>query len=344
MGDFMPMFSVIIPIYKVEMYVDKAIQSVLEQTYNDFELILVDDGSPDLCPQKCDEYAKKDNRVKVIHKINGGLVSARKSGAEIAVGKYIVCVDGDDWVDDNYLMEMANVVKLYSPDMICIEHYISNEKYNKRIKLPIEQGIYYGDDIEKIIFPILIESEKGIYFDPSIVTKIIRHDLYFRSQMSVNSDITIGEDHACTKPCIFEAKSIYILKKSFYYYRVNLESMTKNKKPFPWNGPKAIGIHFENQIDMNKFDFQAQVYRSIVHNLFNVAYSQFNRDEPYHVIKKDIKKNISDEYYRKAINNCKYRHNIKGKMALVALKYRLIFLMFFYNRIKGCEMLCRKRK
>ncbi len=94
----MPKFSIIVPIYNVEKYIEKCIDSVLAQSFTDFELILVDDGSPDRCPQICDEYAGKDNRVKVVHKKNGGLSSARNAGLEVACGEYCWMVDGDDYI------------------------------------------------------------------------------------------------------------------------------------------------------------------------------------------------------------------------------------------------------
>ncbi len=94
-----PYLSIIVPVYKVEPYIHQCVDSILAQTFADFELILVDDGSPDNCPRICDEYAELDPRVKVIHKANGGLVSARKAGLRAARGKYIGYVDSDDWVE-----------------------------------------------------------------------------------------------------------------------------------------------------------------------------------------------------------------------------------------------------
>lgn len=93
--------SVIIPIYKVDVFLKKCVDSVLNQTYNNIEVILVDDGSPDTCPEICDEYAKQDSRVRVIHKCNGGQSSARNAGINIAKGDYITFVDSDDWIDPN---------------------------------------------------------------------------------------------------------------------------------------------------------------------------------------------------------------------------------------------------
>lgn len=94
----MPKFSIIVPIYNIEKYIEKCVDSVLAQSFNDFELILVDDGSPDKCPRLCDEYAKRDTRIKVIHKKNGGLSSARNAGLDIACGDYCWMVDGDDCI------------------------------------------------------------------------------------------------------------------------------------------------------------------------------------------------------------------------------------------------------
>ena len=94
----LPLISVIVPVYKVETYLDQCVLSILRQTYKNLEIILVDDGSPDSCPKMCDEYAKRDSRVKVIHKPNGGLSSARNAGMEIASGDFIGFVDSDDWI------------------------------------------------------------------------------------------------------------------------------------------------------------------------------------------------------------------------------------------------------
>ena len=100
--------SVIVPIYRIEKYLPECIDSLLDQSFLNFELILVDDGSPDNCPKICDDYSKKDTRIKVIHKENGGLLSARKAGLKAAKGNYIAYVDGDDWVDKFYLDTMFN--------------------------------------------------------------------------------------------------------------------------------------------------------------------------------------------------------------------------------------------
>ena len=116
----MPQISVIVPVYKVEPYLDRCVKSVLNQTFSDFELILVDDGSPDECPRLCDEWATKDNRIQVIHKENGGLSDARNVGFEASTGEWITFVDSDDWLDATmYEIMLKHAANCAAQAVIC---------------------------------------------------------------------------------------------------------------------------------------------------------------------------------------------------------------------------------
>lgn len=119
----MPTISVIVPVYKVEAYIHKCIDSILSQTFTDFELILVDDGSPDRCPAICDEYAKKDKRIKVIHKENGGQSSSRNMALDCATGAYITFVDSDDYVLENMLERLYETAVAYDADIVSCNTY-----------------------------------------------------------------------------------------------------------------------------------------------------------------------------------------------------------------------------
>ena len=131
------LISVIVPIYKVEKYLKRCIESIINQTYHNLEIILVDDGSPDKCGEMCEEYSKKDKRIKVIHKENGGLSDARNKGLEIATGKYIGFVDSDDFIDKDMYKVLYNNLKNNNADMsICSIYQFENEEeivkgYNK---------------------------------------------------------------------------------------------------------------------------------------------------------------------------------------------------------------------
>ena len=113
----MDLISVIVPVYKVEKYLDRCVQSIVDQTYRNLEIILVDDGSPDRCPAMCDAWAEKDSRIKVIHKENGGVSSARNMGMKAANGKYVCFVDSDDWVDLRYVEILYGVAEAHYADI-----------------------------------------------------------------------------------------------------------------------------------------------------------------------------------------------------------------------------------
>ena len=113
----MPEISVIVPVYKAEQYLERCVKSILEQTYQNFELILVDDGSPDGSPILCDKWAEKDSRVHVIHKKNGGASSARNAGLKIAKGNWIAFADSDDWLNEIALKTLYDLAKKYNVPM-----------------------------------------------------------------------------------------------------------------------------------------------------------------------------------------------------------------------------------
>ena len=114
--------SVIVAIYNSEKFLKKNIESIINQTYKDIEIILVDDGSPDKCPEICDYYANRDNRIRVIHKKNGGTCDARNAGLAVATGEYVTIIDGDDWLEEDYVEYLYRLIRKYDVDMAMTDH------------------------------------------------------------------------------------------------------------------------------------------------------------------------------------------------------------------------------
>lgn len=147
------MISIIVPVYKVERYLDKCVKSILTQTYKDFELILVDDGSPDNCPQMCDYYAELDNRIKVIHKQNGGLSDARNVGTSIARGEFVTYIDSDDYVSNDYLSELISLQKKNAADIVVTGIEVFDEGEIPKIKKKYKVYKYTGKQaLEKMLY------------------------------------------------------------------------------------------------------------------------------------------------------------------------------------------------
>ncbi len=330
-----PLFSVVVPIYGVEPFINQCIDSLLAQTCSDFQLILVDDGSPDQCGAICDSYAEKDSRILVVHKANGGLVSARQAGAEKAAGEYVVCVDGDDWVAPGYLQSFADAIAASNADIIVSGSIWWTSETQAFSVLPsVPAGLYDRGRMEAELFSWLIEDTHCRYFPNSMWAKAFRRSLYVPLQMQVDPAFKIGEDCACVKPVVYGARSVSVITDCLYYYRQNPSAMTKNRKPFDWNGPECIARHFESHIPMAERDFQAQVYRNCVHNLFNVAVTAFYGSGSYREICALIRSQLELPYYADAIEQASFAFGSKGWLAHCALKYRWFFLMKLFNRTK----------
>lgn len=225
------MFSVIVPIYGIESYLPQCVDSLLMQSYKDFELILVDDGSPDRCPEICDSYARKDQRIKVIHKPNGGLVSARQAGIEVATGEYVVNVDGDDWVSPQMLERMYLRIMENGADVVMMSHYLAYEDRTVAVKQTFPNGFYDKAAMEREIYPNMLLNEEMQHIDYFLWVKAFRRSLITPYQLAVDRRISFGEDVACLMPMLFAAQSIYISEDPLYYYRYRMTSMSRNFQP-----------------------------------------------------------------------------------------------------------------
>ena len=177
------LLSIIVPVYNVGSFLPKCINSIISQTFTDFELILIDDGSTDNSVEICDAAAKKDSRVRVIHKENGGVVSARKAGLSVAVGKYAGYVDGDDWIDEHMYEHMINAMEKYNCDMVMCDV----EHENKSVPLSsgsthinISGGYYNREQLENNVFPKMIYT--GVFYKFGIYP-VIWNKLYKREKL-----------------------------------------------------------------------------------------------------------------------------------------------------------------
>ncbi|MCI8466473.1 MAG: glycosyltransferase family 2 protein [Lachnospiraceae bacterium] len=224
-----PLFSIIVPIYKVESYLVQCIESILQQTFQDFELLLIDDGSPDRCPEICDSYQKADIRVNVIHKKNEGLVRARETGLLAAGGRYVGFVDGDDWVEPDWLMKVAKIIHRDCPDMISYNVYLDFVNKTKKQPAMLTPGFYDKALLERNIYPVMLYTPQykfynfGVY--PSIWSKVIKREIILENRCK-NAKITMGEDACCVYASLLDTNSLYVMEDYLYHYRQNPDSMT----------------------------------------------------------------------------------------------------------------------
>lgn len=220
--------TVIVPIYKVESFLKQCVDSIIRQTYRELEIILVDDGSPDGCPTICDAYAEKDSRIKVIHKQNGGLIAARKSGVEIATGDYITFVDGDDWIAPDMYQKVADSIEKYNADCVITQFYFAYEDHQTASQYLLDRKYYSRQELENDVYPKMLFRGKWYQFGifPNCWTKVFKADIIRKHIFAVNDRIRLGEDIAFTYPCLMDCQSLSFVDEPLYYYRQNPNSMT----------------------------------------------------------------------------------------------------------------------
>lgn len=213
------LISVIVPIYNVEKYLNKCIESIINQSYSNLEIILVDDGSKDSSGIMCDSYILKDKRIKVIHKENGGLSDARNVGLDKAKGEYIVFIDSDDWIDEKMIEILYNIIKKNNSDISICDYFLA---YNEEIQTQKE-------DIE-IINLSNIEALKTIYDKDLGVCMIVAWNKLYKRNL-FKDDIRypygkIHEDEFTTYKLLYKAKKISYTNQKMYYYRQRKNSIT----------------------------------------------------------------------------------------------------------------------
>ncbi len=222
-----PMLSIIVTVFNTKDYIVDCFESILSQTFEDFELILVDDCSTDGSGKMCDSYSKKDARIHVIHHgTNKGLIAARATGVLASSGKYITFVDSDDFVDRcSYVWASSGMEK--NLDVICFGiRWIFNNQPHKDQRISETTKIYNKSEIRNHIFPTLLwDVENNIQgFNPSCCLKIIKRELWVHSiQLIQGRRFFYGEDLALTAPILFKANSIEISEKVWYNYRIRQE-------------------------------------------------------------------------------------------------------------------------
>ena len=246
-----PKISVIVPVYKTEKYLNRCIDSIINQTYKNLEIILVDDGSPDNSPSICDNYSKKDQRIRVIHKKNGGSNSARNAGFEIATGEYITFVDSDDWIDLNMYEEM---LKQVSNDVDIIRTELKKTDGQNEIgkqALPFNQLtlIDCTKDRKK-----LLKLVSDVKIHANICSMLVKKEIYDKC-IPFDSDIAFGEDLVVALKTFCLCKNILFINKHYYNYFYNDKSISKNKDRFYKNANDLVLLKEKILNTLKKYDF-----------------------------------------------------------------------------------------
>lgn len=323
--DKQPLVSVVVPIYNVEKYLERCVNSILNQTYKNLEVILVDDGSPDNSPALCDKFAEEDSRVKVIHKENGGLSSARNAGINSATGKYIGFVDSDDDIELDMYEKMLNVIQREKVDFVMADYAripADGEKYLKTLN--IRSGLYNKADIKKEIYPSLIMGG-NVDYGPLLSVWQCMYNLEFlrRNNLSFDEEVKWSEDNIFSAIMGYCADSFYYMKgEGVYHYYQNSNSITTGYRSGAWDVYLTMNRHLKQFFaDKDNGYFSNQLKLHLIYYAC-VSLGQVDRLNSKEM-REDIKSIVNTPELREAFKNVEISGITNGlKIHLWFIKHR----------------------
>ena len=310
--------SIIMPIYKTEDYVEKSVNSLLTQTYKNLEIILVDDGSPDRCPEICDNLAKQDKRIKVIHKENGGPMSAWLEGLKISKGNYITFVDSDDWAEPNYIEE------LYKPYAENPEVDLTICKYYRATDTDKVVGPATKDDLTGLITGAFLEDYKKTKVRNFTVfkgNKLFKREALLNNLKYCDPRIIMGDDICIALSTILDSKNIFIIDKPLYNYYNRPTSIVNSYKE------KLI---LQNECLYYKYNevLKDKNYYTEINSLMEHIVSVFGVVENLICSNKKNKRKIFKSFYKSILFKELFKRSLKP---IVSKKHKL-FVMVLKTR------------
>lgn len=313
----MKKISIIVPVYKVEPYLRRCIESIINQTYKDLEIILVNDGSPDNCGDICDEYAQLDKRIRVIHKENGGLSDARNAGIDIAVGKYIGFVDSDDYIAEDMYEFLVNLMEKNNADIsICGTYYVKDDKIKKSRKVSSEIRLNSETAIKEML--------GELSFNTSAWDKLYRRTLFDGIRYPKGK---LFEDLFTTYKLLDRANVIVYSSEPKYYYistqgSIMNSSFSKKKLDDFVEASEEIIEFINSKYPNSKTDAINRYVRYNISFIRQIIESDFNEKTTIERIRNKIKKNLIC-YLRS-----QYRLSSKLFAIVLTVNYSLLRILY----------------
>lgn len=319
------LFSILIPVYNVEKYLRKCLDSVVQQTFQDYEVILIDDGSTDESGSICEEYkAKYGDCIRVLHRENEGLLSARRQAFSMAQGKYCVCCDADDFLGGDALLQLARIIESEEPDMVIYNAYLYQNDQQKIFYQHIfEEGFVANEAVMDML--LLTYKINGMCLK-AVKTAIVDKDRDYSTLYRYK----YGEDLLQSIPLVLQSSKIYYLDRELYNYRQGSGMMSEGNKDFFWQyrGVNQEISVYKDQIGDTDFEQKLAVHM-MVHTCGAIGNLGYEKLLKYRKEKKQILRMISEDvHFRNAYNTIK---NTKYSEYLNHKQQKLLELLYAKN-------------
>lgn len=306
--------SVIIPVYNVEKYLKRCLDSVISQTYKNLEIILIDDGSTDDSAVICDEYAEKDNRILLIHKSNGGLSDARNSGLKIFTGDYIIFVDSDDWIEKDFCEYIAK--NMFDSDMLLFNYYVATKGKKKLKKIFLRN---YNVSKEKCLLD-LAKSQVESYVWNKVYKRQLFKDIIFPKNRNY-------EDQAIMHALIYQSNKIKYVNRAFYNYFQNNNSITHTVNLKNYKDYLYVNI-LRQKFYKKYYPYMVDYHKNTIYSAIAKICLLYSHQEKY-MIRYNFLRKVMIINLKNNIFNKKISIKTKFKMFLCIFKYD------FYHKLKN---------
>lgn len=342
--------SVVVPVYGVEKVLGRCVDSILAQTYENLEIILVDDGSPDRCPALCDEYAEKYANIRVVHKPNGGLTSAWKEGVRQSGADLIGFVDSDDWIEPDMYERLYNELVRQEADIAMAGLVFDYEApgYPPRKETNrMDMTVYDRQELPEL-YPVLLNDGSfiGRSLQPSRVTKLFRRKLVEKNLDLWEDKVTVGEDLQMVFAAVLDADKICSIPDYYpYHYWYNLSSMTGGHDPGYLEKIKLLRARMEAISDAKGvYDFRPQIRNDFLSLAVMAVKNEIwrNHTDSFTQVLKNIKQMCRDASVQEALrNHTMDRIGLSVKIYIFMMKYgwyvpcyavTKIFFSWYYRR------------
>lgn len=330
------LISVVVPIYNVERYLLQSVDSILAQTYPHLEVILVDDGSSDRSCEICDKYGKSDPRVKVVHKSNGGLTSARRAGILAATGDYLIVVDGDDWIDAETVDRLVSVINDESDTEVVLFSYtkeysdrsVPRHIFSKDVVFDGQEAV--NQSVYRRFFGLTnneLAQPESLDYLSTLWGKLYRRDLALQGKYVHTQEVGSGEDGVFNMYALKGCKKVVYLDCPFYHYRKTAGSLTSRYRPNIIEEWKRLFAYMQEKIKADGLaaDFQEALNNRIALSILGVGLNGLDNPDSGLIAKtKYVSNYIRCDFYRNAVSTMRLRKlPLVWKVLLFCCKYRM---------------------
>lgn len=333
--------SVIVPVYNVQKYLEQCVHSILEQTFTNFELLLVDDGSTDQSGAMCDELAKEDPRIIVFHKQNDGLGLTRKYGFEHCAGKYITFIDSDDYIASDYLQQLYKAAQSQKAELVISGFKKTDDAGNVLFDSTPNAEIFKGDDVKNFLLPRMIGSlpDRTDSIFVGMTGKLYVKELFASNPITFYSERKIqSEDLAFHLEALPYFHYAVVIAYSGYHYRTNLQSLSMKYKPGRFEEVKKVYFHTCKKMEEltlpkdTKYRIDKMLYVQLL-TCLDQETPKVSNTSAWNCIK-EIKSMISDPVVSDSVKEYPInRLDFKKKIYVLLLKYRFSILLYILMAI-----------